>query len=174
MAKTRNTLYHLESVTGAHDQSRSLELIDICTKSTSRKLSHCCVFCYVVKNVNVRSDPRPSLVTVQYTELYPSEMVETITAGKRKSFHVKRKSMPRLLKLSYAHKRKQAKDEERLDGLYRKISARTMDVLYVRARTIEKKLPTQHTPHSIPNQNSNSFSKNLKRKGKETKRKIRR
>ena len=78
--------------------------------------------------MNVRSDPRPALVKVQCTILSLSEIIGTISAGERKSSHVKRRSILRLLKLSYAHKRKQAKDEERLDRLYRKISALSMDV----------------------------------------------
>ena len=50
---------------------------------------------------------------------------------------MKRKSIPRLLGFIYARKRKQAKDEKRLDGLYRMISASTIDV-----RTCEHRLST--------------------------------
>jgi hypothetical protein len=54
----------------------------------------------------------------------------------RQSFQVKRKSIPRLLQLTYAHKRKQAKDEKRLDGLHRIIGAKYDVSTYGRAQSM--------------------------------------
>jgi hypothetical protein len=42
-------------------------------------------------------------------------VASSTTVNERESSQVKRKSIPRLLQLTYAHKRKQAKDKKRSD-----------------------------------------------------------
>ena len=133
VAETQNTEYNLEFVTGAHDQSRPTvshlpALIAILMKYSSTELQAISLMYIMSCSEERERTERPQTRSRDCTVHCIVSIQNCCNCWLTEVFSCDTEIKSTVVEVISAHKRKQAKDEERLDGLYRKISARTMDV----------------------------------------------